>query len=133
MFELGPTAFVVDASHVDTVIGWREPIPVPRAGTPLRGVIQDRGRIVAVLVHPTGTSGVATDAQPLRIVVCNTTHGHVGLPATSARTIGSVQLRGQVAAGGVVDSTAGLLTLVDPEEIARGLIAGAATVDADQD
>ncbi len=125
VFALGTTGFVVEAHFVDTGIGWREPVLVPRAGTPLRGVIQDRGRIVAVLAHPTGGSGSASAAQPLRIVVCRTPHGFVGLPATSARTVCEVELRGPVSAGGVVDTSAGLLTLIDPEELARRLVADA--------
>jgi chemotaxis signal transduction protein len=124
VFELDGALFGVEAHQVDTVIAWREPVPLPRGAASVLGVIQDRGRIVTVLRHPTGTAGRTSAAALLRIVVCGTPRGHLGLPAASARTVGSVELLEEPRHGAVVDGSAGALTFLDADTLAAGIGAG---------
>jgi hypothetical protein len=123
VFDYDRIAFAVEAARVESVIPWRDPVPLPRATTEMAGVIQDRGRIVTVLQHPAGVAGAARGELPRRILVCPTGRGHVGLPATSTRLVGEVELRGALASGAIVDSSVGALTFVDPEALVARLIA----------
>jgi chemotaxis signal transduction protein len=124
VFELDGATFGVDARQVEGVIAWREPVPLPRGAASVLGVIQDRGRIVTVLRHPTGAGGDAPSAALLRIVVCSTPRGHLGLPAASARSVGSVELVDEPHHCAVVEGSAGALTFLDAEALAAGIGVG---------
>jgi len=115
-FEFLGQKFGVEARTVDTVIAWRDPVPLPRGGQDVRGVIQDKGRIVAVLAHPAAGNAGSAHRNPSRIIVCTTSRGYVGLPAMAAE-VGAVHLHASPTAGAVVDSSVGAITYVDPEEL----------------
>jgi hypothetical protein len=117
VFGLEGALFGVDASDVDAVVSWTEPVPLPRGGTAVLGVVQDRGRIVSVLRHPSGAERSGDD-EPRRIVICRTRSGLLGLPASSTRAIAPVAIFGEVIPGGVVDTGAGTLTYIVPDAIA---------------
>lgn len=120
VFAFGDVLFAVDAVAADTVIAWREPMPLPGVVAEVLGVVQDRGRIVTVVSHPTGTaSGVSAPAS--RIIICSTPTGHLGLPATSTRGVASFAIPETLDANQVFDTSWGPATLVKPSEIAGRL------------
>jgi hypothetical protein len=77
-------------------------------------VIQDRGRIVVVMAHPAGVPPGPNPPEGKRIVVCNTARGHIGLPATSARAVGTFSLTAEPTPSSVHDSPMGAFTFLDP-------------------
>lgn len=122
VFELGGALFGVEAARVDAVIPWREPVPLPGA-VDLAGVVQDRGRIVTVVRDPRGRrSPAGTGDPPARIIVCATKRGHLGLPASSARAVGTVALRTFEAPGAEVETSEGVLVWVDPDALVLGIL-----------
>lgn len=119
VFELDGMLFGIDARRVDSVIAWRKPVPLPQGAPPILGVVQDRGRIITVLRHPTAEvpGSEHTDAAHARLVVCETPRGHLGLPASSARTVGTVELEDEPRHGAVVSGSEGSLTFLDPSQL----------------
>jgi chemotaxis signal transduction protein len=127
VFQYGEASFVIRAEKVETVIQWREPVPLPHSRYQLAGVIQDRGRVVAVLSHPSGAEGASSGSErPSRILVCRTSQGHIGIPADTTQSIGQVTVDSLPASGAVVDTAAGPMTYVDPEHIASSVTGAAA-------
>jgi hypothetical protein len=122
VFGLEGALFGVDASNVDAVIAWSEPVPLPRGGSPVLGVVQDRGRIVSVMRHPSGAESSGEDT-PRRIVVCRTGSGLLGLPASTTRAIAKVAIVGEAIPGSVVDTDAGALTFIVPDLLAEQIVA----------
>ena len=116
MFEFAGDAYAVRAGCVDGVVPWRAPSPVPGAGTRVRGVVQDRGRIVTVLSHPAGRATTAS-SDPLRIIVCETPAGLVGLPASATRAVSSAEFATEPVANGVYDLPTGACTFIDPTRL----------------
>jgi chemotaxis signal transduction protein len=114
LFEYGGHSFAVLAERVDSVVPWKAPAAVPGADARVRGVIQDRGRIVVVMAHPTGQKEAAGEADASRIIICTTSRGHVGLPASLTNNVGPVELEAEPAAYSVHDSPRGPFTFVDP-------------------
>jgi chemotaxis signal transduction protein len=128
MFEYAGDAYAVRASSVDGVVPWKAPSPVPGASPRVRGVIQDRGRIVTVLTHPAGRAA-ALSVEPLRIIVCDTRAGLVGLPATATRAVWSAELAADPVAGAVYDGAKGAYLFIDASRIdgmdsSRGMLEG---------
>ena len=122
LFELDGSVFGVLAREVSNVITWRAPAPIPQAGAQVLGLVQDAGRIVVVVRHPSGSS--PDDPQkPTRIVICETRHGLLGLPATTARTVEDVALPRAPAHGELFESPAGAAVYVEPERLGASLIA----------
>jgi hypothetical protein len=113
MFEHDGEAYAIPASSVAGVVPWRNPAPVPGASSHVRGVIQDRGRIVAVLRHPTGRD-VATKDEPRRMILCATGEGLVGLPATVTRAVTSAEYVGDPKPLAVYAGKDGAYTFVAP-------------------
>jgi len=111
VFEHGGTLFGVDSVRVDAVIPWRAPMPVPGASPAVRGVVQDRGRIVTVLWDPEARPR-AEESLPIRIVVCSTRRGLLGLPASATRAVGPV-------------SSEEALTWIDPDAVLSSVLGGA--------
>ncbi len=103
----------VQASSVDSVVQWQRPEPLPQSSPHVMGVIQDRGRLVAVHRH------AEMSEPPQRLIVCTTAKGLVGVPATETRHVGGVTFDGVVQHGVPVRTSAGDLTLIDVEELAR--------------
>ncbi len=115
VFEYMNDLFAVPASCVDSIITWKTPTPLPGADPRVRGVIQDRGRIVMLVAHPTGKRNeVLLSVEPKRVIVCATPRGHVGLPATTTRAVGAIELAGVPSPFAVCDSPLGPLTYLDP-------------------
>jgi chemotaxis signal transduction protein len=113
VIEQGPRVLAIEAHAVDSVVPWSVPAPLPRTSQVVLGVVQDRGRLVAVR-RP---EGFVESAQ--RIVLCVTGRGLVGIPATNTRSVGMVRLRGPVRYGEEVESDQGTLTILDPEAVAE--------------
>ena len=116
MFEFAGDAYAVRAGCVDGVVPWKAPSPVPGAGTRVRGVVQDRGRIVTVLAHPAGRA-TTPSSDPLRIIVCETPAGLVGLPASATRAVSSAEFAAEPVANGVYDLPSGACTFIDPTRL----------------
>lgn len=121
VFGFGGSMFGIDAPRVDVVAAFRTPTPLPRADARIDGVVQDRGRIVSVLRHPTGRA-VDASTSATRLLICTTEHGHLGLPADSTHATGAVTLHAEPVSGAVVDSSEGALTYLDPAALARALV-----------
>jgi hypothetical protein len=115
-FEFAGDAYAVRAGTVDGVVQWKTPSPVPGAGPRVRGVVQDRGRIVTVLTHPAGRV-TAPSTDPLRIIVCDTAAGLVGLPASATRAVFSAEFATDPVANGVYDLPSGACTFIDPTRL----------------
>jgi hypothetical protein len=109
LFELGSMTFALEAQQVEEVIAWRPPLPLPRADARVMGIIQDRGRIIMILTNPAGGEA----ATPLRIVVCRTHRGYLGLPAGRTRCVGAVKVYGDLVPKTVVDTSEGVVTFLD--------------------
>lgn len=110
LFELGGVTFALEARHVEEVIGWRRPFPLPRADRRVAGIIQDRGRIVVVLARPEDGDG----ARALRIIVCRTQRGYLGFCADKTRCVASVKVYGDLVSEAVLDTSEGVVTFLDP-------------------
>ena len=134
LFEYSDQLLGVSAEVVDAVIAWRQPARMPGSPPSLAGVVQDRGRIVAVLRSPLG-DGASVDCQ--RILVVSTAYGYIGLPAQETREVRTVELADEPVSGGLIDSSEGPLTYLDPEAIAAELRGkrrpGATSADAADD
>jgi chemotaxis signal transduction protein len=118
LFEFGQDRFGVDANCVDGVVPWKLPARIPGADPRVRGVLQDRGRIVVLMAHPAGLQRVGfTDGK--RIVVCATPRGHIGLPATATSSVGGVELLTAPTPLSIHDGPQGAFTYLDP--LAYGL------------
>ena len=113
VIEQGELLLAIEARAVDSVIPWVTPAFLPRSSHLLLGVVQDRGRLVAVRKP----EGLVDTAQ--RIVLCVTGRGLVGIPATHTRSVGVVRLRAAVRYGQAVESDQGELTVIDPELLAE--------------
>lgn len=122
VFELEGARFGVEAGDVDAVIAWREPVSLPGASGPVRGVVQDRGRIVSVLHHPASATVTYQD-DPRRIIICRTRSGLLGLPASSMRAVSNVEVLGELVPGEPVETDAGNLIFVAPDAIAESIVA----------
>lgn len=114
VFEYGRDRFAVEAQRVESVVPWKAPSRIPGADSRVDGVIQDRGRIVVVMAHPAGITPGPNRPEGKRIVVCSTARGHIGLPATSARAVGSFSLGVEPTPLSVHDSPLGAFTFLDP-------------------
>lgn len=122
LFELDGAVFGVLARDVSNVITWRAPAPIPQAGPQVLGLVQDAGRIVVVARHPS-SSASAAPTKPMRIVICETRHGLLGLPATTARTVENVALPRVPSHGELFESPAGAAVYVEPERLGASLVA----------
>ena len=116
LFEHGTRKYAVSAADVIGVIPWRTPVPLPRSDPRVRGVIQDRGRIVVLMYHPTGEPAADESAEVTRIIICTTKRGYVGLPASVTLSVGPVRLAYEPHALTTLDSDAGALTYLDPTQ-----------------
>lgn len=114
VFRYGEETYAVSAGRVAGVIPWRDPVPLPRSNPRVSGVIQDRGRIVVMMVHPLGEGTEEANAECRRIVICESERGYVGLPASSTVTVGSIQFAHEPNPMGTVDSSVGVVTYLDP-------------------
>lgn len=114
VFECGGDLYGLPAGCVDGVVTWKLPAPVPGSDRRVRGVLQDRGRIVVLMVHPTGRSDRDAPRDAKRIVICQTPRGLIGLPATSTRAVGPVELNVEPTPFAVHDSKLGPFTYLDP-------------------
>jgi chemotaxis signal transduction protein len=113
LFEHGGERYALSASAVDAVVPWREPTSVPGAEQRVLGVIQDRGRVVVLMAHPSGRA--TSHVEGRRIIICNTERGYVGVPATTTNTVTSVELRSEPVALSVHDSRFGPFTFLEAE------------------
>jgi chemotaxis signal transduction protein len=113
VIEQGELLIGVPARAVDSVVPWSQPAALPRTSRWVLGVVQDRGRLVAVRRAERGS----TNAQ--RIVLCVTQRGLVGIPATSTRSVGTVRIHGTLRYGQPLDTDQGALTVLDPEALAE--------------
>jgi chemotaxis signal transduction protein len=106
--------YAIPAGCVESVIPWRAPVPMPGVDRRVLGVIQDRGRIVVLMAHPTGRGDRAVATESKRIVICATPRGNVGLPATSTSAVGPVELTAEPTPFALHDSSLGPFTYLDP-------------------
>ena len=125
LFELDGVSFGVLARDVSNVITWRPPAPIPQAGPQVLGLVQDAGRIVVVVRHPSASS-TAAPTKPTRLVICETRHGLVGLPATTARNVENLALARAPVHGELFESPGGAAVYVEPERLGAGLVSGKA-------
>jgi hypothetical protein len=114
IFECGSSRLAVSALLVDSVVAWKRPVTVPGSDSRVRGVIQDRGRVVVIMAHADGGATEAVAGEYKRIVICVTPRGLVGLPASGTSSVGSVELSGEPTPGTVYDSPKGPFLYVDP-------------------
>lgn len=111
--EQGDVVLGILATCVVAVVPWQTPAPLPRSSEHVLGVVQDRGRLVAV--HRYGTMA----EHPKRLVVCTASPGLIGIAATATRHVGTITLDGEPQLGVPIHTSAGALTLIAPEEIAQ--------------
>ena len=116
LFRYGAQAYAMAAGDVEGVVPWRAPVPLPRADPRVRGVIQDRGRIVVLLAHPTGEPRSEEDAAVTRVVICPTAKGYVGLPASTTLRVGQVRFAREPHALATVDCEDGVVTFLEPAQ-----------------
>lgn len=121
LFELDGALFAVRALAVTGVVSWREPSAIPQASPRIAGVIQDSGRIIVVLRHPTAQVADGKSSAS-RVVVCGTKYGFIGLPATTTQGVQSVGLRAAPGSGDVVDTPAGATTYLEPAALVATLV-----------
>ena len=121
LFNYGNAMFGVKAQDVDTVIAWRAPSPLPQSGTNLWGVLQDKGRVVAVLAEPIESENPKLPETCKRILICSTPSGLVGLPATTTRGVEVIKMDEEAIHATVIDSEQGALTYLEPEKLVAGL------------
>jgi chemotaxis signal transduction protein len=114
----GSLLLAIAAIAVDSVVAWIEPVAIPEASARVLGIVQDRGRLVAV------TRPLDPNAKSHRLIVCGSTLGLVGIPATNTRSIGAVALRGPHVVGQPVSTELGSLTVLDIEAIAQSMVNG---------
>lgn len=114
MFDYEGDLYAVPATCVDSVVAWKAPAPVPGTDARIRGVVQDRGRVVIVMTHPTGEVRPIPVNQPNRIVICDTPRGHLGVPATATTAVEPVSLPGEPTSGSVYDSSRGPFRYLEP-------------------
>lgn len=112
--------YAVDVHHVEGVIAWRNAATVPGADARVRGVMQDKGRIVVLMAHPSGRALSAESHDGCRIIVCATPGGHLGLPADSTQAVGPVELSEEPTPLATQDTRFGPLTFVDPVGMVTG-------------
>ena len=112
VFRLGPHLVGVDADSVDSVIGWKDPAPLPGGSNRFLGVVQDRGRIVAVTKDALETRLELSDCR--RLVVCRSGRGLVAFPATETDAVEEVSFPVEPLPGRTEESTRGPITLIDP-------------------
>jgi chemotaxis signal transduction protein len=111
VIEQGELVLGLLAEHVDSVVPWSSPAALPKASPWVLGIIQDRGRLVAVR-RPQRPIGPAQ-----RVVLCTTSKGLVGIPATGTRSIGTVRVFGAMAFGKPIHTDQGTLTVLDLEVV----------------
>ena len=121
VIEQGKVQLGILASAVDSVIPWQQPEPLPQSSPHVLGVIQDRGRLVAVHRHP------ELDQPVKRLAVCTTRLGLIGIAATETRHVGAISFDGEVQLNTPLRTSAGDLTFVDPERLAAAMVGGDAT------
>jgi chemotaxis signal transduction protein len=115
VFEHGNDLFAVPASCVDSIVTWKAPAPLPGADPRVLGVIQDRGRIVMLVAHPSGKHAEELPpVEPKRVIICTTPRGYVGMPATTTRAVGCIELSCTPTHSSVCDSELGPLIYLDP-------------------
>lgn len=124
LFEHAGVSYAVPAGAVDVVVAWNDPAPLPASVAGFAGVLQDRGRVVAILTSPLARPRRA-EAVDRRIVICATRRGFIGLPCERTSEVGPVQLAAPPIPGEVVDSSRGPLVFVDPERLVEELAVGA--------
>ncbi|MCB9596743.1 MAG: chemotaxis protein CheW [Sandaracinaceae bacterium] len=124
LFEHGGVAYAVPASSVDVVVAWNPPAPLPASVPGFAGVLQDRGRVVAILTSPLARPR-AGETEERRIVICSTRRGFIGLPCVRTSDVGPVRLAAAPVPGEVVDSSRGPVVFVDPELLVDELSVGA--------
>ncbi|XXX78425.1 chemotaxis protein CheW [Sorangium sp. So ce134] len=136
LFDLGAVTFALRAQQVEEVIAWRTPLPLPRADPRVMGILQDRGRIIVIVSAPP-TPLAEPAAAPLRIVVCRTQRGYLGLPAGKTRCVAAVKVLGELVPKAVVDTGEGVVTFLDvshlldaPEGAPQPSVAPRADLDA---
>jgi chemotaxis signal transduction protein len=110
--EQGELVLGIPAERVDSVVPWTSPAALPRTSPSVLGIIQDRGRLVAV------RRAERDMGAPQRIVLCATPRGLVGIPATSTRSIGTVRVLGGYRFGQPVDTDHGAMTILDVDAVA---------------
>jgi len=114
VFSLGDRRFAIRAREVDSIIPWVEPSPLPRSAERVLGVVQDRGRLVVVFAQE------PKDVHPSRLIVCTSSRGLVGLGATETHAVGPVRIHAaSIEDDRPVDSEAGVLTLVRPDDLVK--------------
>jgi chemotaxis signal transduction protein len=119
LFEYGGYSFAVPAACVDSIIPWKVPAPVPGADPRVRGVIQDRGRIIVVMAHPTGQAEAGV-SDGSRIIICMGPRGHVGLPATTTNAVGPIEMHAAPIPYSVHDGPHEPFTYLDPTQYREG-------------
>ena len=115
LFEYAGDRYAIAAANIESVVPWKAPVPVPGADARVGGVIQDRGRIVVVMTHPTGRPDAKAQGEPRRVIICATPRGRVGLPASTTDAVAAVPLLSEPAAFSVHDSKIGPFTYLDPK------------------
>jgi chemotaxis signal transduction protein len=116
VFELGGDCFAVEATKVASVVTYRAPAPVPSGAAALAGVVQDAGRIIAVMHHPLGRND-GDGEPPTRLVVCHCARGLIGFPAHVTHGIIQTPVEGV----GPLDTAFGAASLLEPDAVARSL------------
>lgn len=117
LFRHESLRYGVIAEEVSAVIPSTETSLVPGAGGALAGLVQHRGRIVALAADPLGRPAEASSVQ--RILVCDLDGQHLGLPAQAEMEI--VHVVGSWEHGELLDSPAGSLTFVEPARVRAAL------------
>lgn len=106
------------------MVAWHEPVKLPGGHPRIRGVLQDRGRVVTVLQHPFDGSDppAPTDERPLRILVCSTPQGHLGIVASQTFEIETLTLAGEPSHGTTIETSRGPATFAASDAIALEIV-----------
>lgn len=75
---IGGELYQIDASVVESIVAWRQPLSIPWP-CPLLGLVIERNRVVPVY-DPSMLGGRKGDGA--RLVVCTTSEGPIGIPVS---------------------------------------------------
>lgn len=93
VFRLGSEEFGLGIEHVQSIVRYEEPTPVPRSPEAVQGVVNLRGHVIPVLDLSKRLRQVTFEPTPLsRIIVAEGDGGVVGLAVDAASEVASISV-----------------------------------------
>ena len=119
VFRFGRERFAIYALDVKNVALWSPPVPLPTQSPIVDGVLEQDGRLIAVLSHPLAAPPKRVPKNLSLLIVCETTSGHIGIPATTSKAVGPMTFHFESVAEENIPSSEGPLSLIDPHLLAN--------------